>query len=615
MFQNPLGLLALIAVPAIVALHLFRRRFRPRVVSALFLWADEDRTPISGRRRDRLRASTSLVCEILAAILLALLLAAPRGCEGTRGEHLVVALDGSASMDARGSDGRSFREKGAELVAARIRDLPRGSRVSLVASGPRPHTIAGPAAYPEEALAELSSWRPTAARHDIQPAIALCLQLVGDGKVLVVTDRHAPDDFQPEVEVAAVGEPLDNLAIASATRTITRVDGERRERLFVTLASFASAPRTTGVRLLGEDGRELAPARSVTIAESGRENLAFDLVAGAGAVEVRIDPDALRIDDSAYLAPRLPRVVGIACDLDDDTRAALGLDGPASAGQAGAALARWIALVDEAVLATDPAAAHILLTRTAGRGAATWNVVLQPGRFDGERKDFIGPFLVERRHPLLEGTTLEGLVWSADPALRLAGTPLVSAGNLPLLAEDRDGPRRIYALNLDPFRSSLQRSPDWPILLANLVEERRRELPGAVATNLVVGASFTWRATLKADDDGAPFVLRGVDSRREHPARDFVVFDELDRPGFHRLERRGAPLATVGVTFQDASESDLRARSSGTRPASVGTGSGDDDGSTLSLALLGGVVALALLDWFVLARLSGRLVVPRAEAG
>ncbi len=609
MFQNPLGLLALLAVPAIVALHLFRRRFRPRVVSALFLWADADRTPMSGRRRDRLRASTSLACELLAAVLLALLLASPRGCDGSRGEHLVVALDGSASMDARGRDGQSARDAGAELVADRIRALPRGSRVSLVASGPRPRTIAGPAAYPEEALASLAAWRPTAARHDLQPAIALCLQLAGAGRVLVVTDRHAPDEMPPEVELAAVGEPLDNVAVASANRTVARVDGVRRERLFVTLASYSDAPRTTDVALLAEDGREIAPRRPVTLAPGARESLAFDLPDGAGGVEVRIDGDALAIDDSAWLAPRPPRVVGVACDLDDETRAALGLDGPA-----GAQLARWIALVDEAVVAPDPATAHVLLTRTAGAGAATWSVVLQPGRFDGERKDFIGPFLVERRHPLLEGATLEGLVWSADPGVQLAGTPLVSAGNLPLLTEDRDGSRRVYALDLDPFRSSLQRSPDWPILLANLVEERRRELPGAAATNLVVGGSFTWRAALAAGDDGAPFVLRGPDGRREHPAREHVVFDEIERPGFHRLERRGALLSTIGVTFQDASESDLRGRSSGTRPAAVDTGAAGEGGSRLELALLGCIAALALLDWFVLARAGGRVAAPRAEA-
>lgn len=612
MFQNPLGLLALLAVPVIVGLHLFRRRFRPRVVSALFLWADEDRTPMSGRKRDKLRSSISLACEVLAAILLALVLAGPRGCDGSRGVHLVVCLDGSASMDARGADGRSAQEEGADLVRERVAELPRGSRVSLVASGPRPRVLAGPAAYPEEALAALERWRPTTARHDLAPAVALSLQLAGGGSVLLVTDRYAPDEVPPEVEVAAVGEPLDNVSIASATRAATRVEGTRRERVFVTLASHAASSKTVHATLVDASGAELAAPCDVPLEPGARASLAFDLPDGAPNVEVRVEVlpggDALAIDDRAFLAPRPPRVVGIACELDEETRAVLGVDGPGEA-----PLARWLALCDEVVAVPDAAVAHVLLARVRGGGPATWNLVLQPARDAGERKALVGPFLAERRHPLLEGTTFEGIVWSADPALRLAGTPLVAAGNLPLLTEERDGPRRIYALDLDPFQSSLTRSPDWPILLANLVEERRAELPGASATNLVVGASFMWRATLPADDDGAAFVLRGltqtsgVEARREHPARDVVVFDELDRPGFHRLERRGNLLTNVGVSFQDAAESDLRARSSGRRPAQkndavlLAVGS-----SVLLIVLLGGILALALIDWKAVATASAK---------
>lgn len=611
MFQNPLGLLALLAVPAIVALHLFRRRFRPRVVSALFLWADEDRTPMSGRRRDKLRTSVSLACELLAAILLALVLAGPRGCDGARGVHVVVCLDGSASMDARGADGRSAHEEGADLVRERVEALPRGSRVSLVASGPRPRVLAGPAAYPEEALGALERWRPTAARHDLAPALALGLQLAGGGTVLLVTDRYAPDEAPPEVEIAAVGEPLDNVSIASATRTAARVEGARRERVFVTLASHAVVPKTVRTTLVGADGAQLAPASDVELAPGARASLAFDLPDGAPSVEVRVEvqpgADALAIDDRAFLAPRPPRVVGIACDLDDETRSVLGVDGPGEA-----RLLRWLALCDEVVAVPDASIAHVLLSRTRGGGTATWSLVLQPARDAGERKALVGPFLAERRHPLLEGTTFEGIVWSADPALRLAGTPLVAAGNLPLLTEERDGPRRVYALDLDPFQSSLTRSPDWPILLANLVEERRAELPGASSTNLVVGASFTWRAALPADDDGAPFVLRGSDARREHPARDVVVFDELDRPGFHRLERRGNLLTSVGVSFQDAAESDLRGRSSGRRPSSMDAVASADGGSVLVLALLAGILALALADWIALAHSGGSLFARRA---
>jgi len=47
-FTTPLGLLALVAIPAIVAIHLFRRRFPIRPVAGLFLWQMAQRTPEGG---------------------------------------------------------------------------------------------------------------------------------------------------------------------------------------------------------------------------------------------------------------------------------------------------------------------------------------------------------------------------------------------------------------------------------------------------------------------------------------------------------------------------------------------------------------------------------------
>jgi hypothetical protein len=130
-FAYPLGLLALLAVPAIVALHFFRRRFQPRVVSALFLWGAPDPTPMSGRKRERLRVSGSLLCEIAAALCAAFFLAGPRGCAGESARHLVVVLDGSASMGARTPQGPTLLDLARTEIEKRIDALPSGSRVTL----------------------------------------------------------------------------------------------------------------------------------------------------------------------------------------------------------------------------------------------------------------------------------------------------------------------------------------------------------------------------------------------------------------------------------------------------------------------------------------------------
>ena len=91
-FATPLGLLAVLAIPAIVAIHLFRRRFPVRPVAGLFLWQDPRQTPVEGRRIDRLPITTSLILECLAALALALILAGARLSSAGINRHLVIGI-------------------------------------------------------------------------------------------------------------------------------------------------------------------------------------------------------------------------------------------------------------------------------------------------------------------------------------------------------------------------------------------------------------------------------------------------------------------------------------------------------------------------------------------
>jgi hypothetical protein len=67
--------------------------------------------------------------------------------------------------------------------------------------------------------------------------------------------------------------------------------------------------------------------------------------------------------------------------------------------------------------------------------------------------------------------------------------PIVLAGNTPLVLvrEDALG-RRHVTLNLDPGLSTLQNTPDWPILFWNLLQWRTAEQPGLLETNVRLGA-------------------------------------------------------------------------------------------------------------------------------
>jgi hypothetical protein len=510
-------------------------------------------------------------------------------------------------MGAITSRGPTLLARAEEEIRKRIDELGRGSRVTLVASGLRPRVLAGPAAFPEEALRSLHGFEPTARHHDLTAAVALGLQLSGGGSVVCLTDHYRPDDFPPEVELVAIGEPIDNVALVRVTRSAAKHDGSASvERLFITLASFASSPRDTHVSAVDRSGHEVFAPELIQLAPGERKSLTLDLPRSDASIEVRLDHDALAIDDSAFVAARPKRTVTVRSELPEEVARELGL-----ISNDGARVGRWLALVDDAVEAQSDDTAHVLIADRDAGGPATWTLrLVNEGT---ERKDFIGPFLAEKRHPLLEGTTLEGVVWSANPNPTLSGVPLIAAGNLPLLVEDRQGLKRTYSLSLDPKRSSLQRSPDWPILLSNLVEERRRELPGPTATNVAVGEDLTFRATVLP---GAPepLVFEGPGTKREIAARPVVVIEGVDQPGFYDLKQHGDVLATFGASFEDAAESDLSRLGSGVRPAKAATAVAEPGSSWVEIALAGAVIACLLVDWFVLARPGRRFGLQGAPA-
>ena len=72
---NPLGLLALLGLPAVLAVHFLQRRARREVVSTLFLLTPLHRESESGRRWERLRTSWPLWLQLLAVLVLAWLMA------------------------------------------------------------------------------------------------------------------------------------------------------------------------------------------------------------------------------------------------------------------------------------------------------------------------------------------------------------------------------------------------------------------------------------------------------------------------------------------------------------------------------------------------------------
>lgn len=595
-FAAPLGLLALLAIPAIIAIHLFRRRFPERRIAGLFLWQLARQTPEGGGRISKLPITASLVLECLAALALALILAGARLSSTALATHLVVVLDDSASMSATDGRGESARDRAVRRVLREIDALGRAARVSLIASGERPSVIAGPAAYAVEARAALDAWKPAAPNHSLAIAIRLARELAGaTGRVMIVSDLPPAARGHAEVEGAlwaSIGVPLPNVGIAGAERSVSPDEG----RAAISLTLVNDSESRVQRRLSVAAGETSVASRDVDL-PPGVSSFTVPIAPGLAALRVTLSVDALARDNEVTLVEPRPRIVGVANQLAE--------------GRGRQALSKAL---DALSAITRAEAGHLVfldaasLDRPASPGVWRVGMGRPPSAWinAGESRDFIGPFLLEKRHPLVLGVTLDGVVWTGAAAIASNHVvrPVISAGGAILLgtrgstgeAADSD-----VVVNLDLGRTNLIRSPDWPILISNLIELRRHHLPGPERWNYRIGE---WVRVRLGRAPKAPLRFICDDVERTVPSGSEIEFRAPAPGGLLRILEGDELLFELGVNFFDESETDLRQQAT----ADVGVlddvprqrGESGPASDPLFWMLLAIATAAILGNWFIL---------------
>jgi hypothetical protein len=220
-------------------------------------------------------------------------------------------------------------------------------------------------------------------------------------------------------------------------------------------------------------------------------------------------------------------------------------------------------------------------------------------------KDLVGPFLIDKRHPLVEGVSLGGVVWGGAQSVTIGVSPLISSGSTPLLAQLSGTRTTGYLLNIDLSRSNLSESPDWPILIDNLIELRRDDLPGLRRWNYRLGEDVRFK--LFDGEDPSPgnslTLLRGTQSKPVVRSS-LIELPWLEQVGLYEVHDGEALFGRFAVNFFDADESNLLHLMPGVK-APVEQIDGETaqfDNPYSWLMLLGAVAVLAFVfaDWFVL---------------
>ncbi len=498
----PWFLLGLTSLGALAGIYWLRNRFRRRTVSSLMLWENQRQVREGGRRLSRIQTPWLFFLELAVLALLALAAAGPMLLSRQSTRPLVVVLDDSYSMLA-GPD-QTPRQRAFDALLKEFRS-DSAYTLRFVLAGSSPNVLGRPVHAESEVRSLLDQWTCRAPAADLPKAVALASEIAGPaGRLLVLSDHLAPDGLRTDGRLLwwSFGELTPNVALVNALRSSGDASAAgpapSPDRCLLEIANFGrtDARRTLVIRSL--DDNQVLKRENLLLKPDEVRRLIFALPAGTPAIVAELDPDALTIDDRAWLLPDPDRSVSVRIQMADTELA----DALRHALQA-TRRADFQRRPPELLFTDSPPPRPV---------AGAWTIRFLPAP---DPVAYAGPFIVDASHPLTRGLALDGTVWGANRTPTLTGRPLIAVDQVPLLADtERSDGAHDVRLSFASSLSTLHHAVDWPVLIWNALDWRSQNLPGLRHTNLRLGQD----ETLVLPEGVSGVLVRGAEGRpRELP--------------------------------------------------------------------------------------------------
>jgi len=297
---NPLGLLALLGIPAVLAIHFLQRKAIELPVSTLFLLERTQRDAASGRRLDRIIPSVPLWMQLLAVLLLAWFLAEPRFQKSGSVQRIAVVLDSSASMGV-------FKNEALTRLAAELPTLqgPASTlELTVMESAPgRPRLYAGSSV--EDLKVALEKWQPLDGLNDPSQALRLGRSLVSrEGTVIYLTDT--PVESLPfDAKLISVGDVIENVGFTGVT--FATEEGALVWRALVRNYGKTDADRTWS--MMTSSGN--TEPRALHLAAGSLVTLQAAFPKDAKNVRIALSPDRFTLDDTLPIVAPAPKTLAL----------------------------------------------------------------------------------------------------------------------------------------------------------------------------------------------------------------------------------------------------------------------------------------------------------------
>jgi hypothetical protein len=532
-FGNPLGLLALLGIPAVLAIHFLQRKAKELPVSTLFLLEHTRREAAEGRRFERLIPSIPLWMQLLAVLLLAWFLAEPRYPRENSVQRIAVVMDSSASMAV-------FRDEAAKQLQAAIPGLKgaaAGFQLTVLESVPeRPRLFSG---TDTDGLADaLRDWQPREGPVDPTQTLRLARSLVSrEGTVVYLTDTPDEAPLPFEARRLSVGEALDNVGFTGVT--FSTIEGARVWKAMIRNHGAGTAKRTWSVASAAGTSEarpvEIAPGAIITVQAAfpkDQEN-----------VRAVLSGDRFPLDDVLPLVDPKPKPLVVFNSSPPAIRKLA---------------ERLMNSLEAAVSGNDAASSDLTVTSynpldpvlTAGNSVVFVEDETRTGAW-------LKGGIVAEAHPLMDGLNWQSLL--ARETIALEQVPgdraLLWQDKRPLILLRESESSRQLLFNFDPTLSNLEREPAFIVLLHRFAETLRNAKVATVSENLEAGQPIriTFRTDIPAtatatDATGKPLTVSNDEALRR----------AIPTPGFMQIRQGDMLLLDAATHFGDPREADFR---------------------------------------------------------
>lgn len=540
-FLMPLAFIAMVSLPALAVIYYLRSRHRHHVVSALFLWIDPHTPYEGGRRLQRLQFPLLFFLELLTLVALCLAAAAPVVRNTSVAHRIVVVLDDSYSMQAIHA-GYSPRDRACRALVKLLRRQAPFS-VQLLSAGMSDDLLGKRATTLHAVERQLNRWRCCAPGANLAQAIAAAGQIGGvSADVLVMTDHkpRQPPGAKAHLRWWAFGQAQANIAFVTAVRGIQA----GRDRALLAIENFSTHPVHTILTVNSKASALSLQARAIRY-------IWLDLPANMSTVHASLPTGVLAIDKSVVLLPAQVKPLRTELRIVNQT-----LHRQIKRALQATAHVVWVSQKPQ-LLVTDLAA-------TGEVSRYCWILRLMA---NSSGQAYIGPFIMNHSQPLARGISLAGVVWGAGGSNTIAGSPVISAGDVPLLT-DWSAPLggHLIRMRMAPSISTLAEAPALPVLMQNLVNWRLSHTPGMRQVNLALGQQAQLRLPVGTED----IVLHRADGSIQHLAvPEGLLRISAAQTGVYTITCRKQAAPAVPITYQfavnalNSRESNLTGKASG----------------------------------------------------